>query len=139
MSWGEVGDWIKNNAGKGAALVGSLLMGNVQGAIAAGVSLVSGATGTDDPAQALASLQSDPAALIKLKELYYQNEADVRRHRWPGSRGLRRSRTVSAAGSSRHSAGMTCLTGTWRLRSRRRPGHTSDYVPATSSRGPWER
>lgn len=80
MSWGGVGDWIKQNAGTGAALVGSLLTGNVPGAIAAGVSMVSGATGTDDPVRALEVLQTDPAARVKLKELYYQNEADVRRH-----------------------------------------------------------
>lgn len=80
MSWGGVGEWIKGNAGKGAALVGSLLTGNVPGAIAAGVSMVASATGTDDPADALATLQTDPAALLKLKELAYANEADIRAH-----------------------------------------------------------
>lgn len=80
MGWKAVGNWIKENAGTGAALVGSLLTGNVPGAVAAGVSLVSGATGTTNPAEALAALQTDPQTMAKLKELYYQNEADVRRH-----------------------------------------------------------
>lgn len=80
MNWSGVGDWIKGNAGTGAALVGSLLTGNVPGAVAAGISLVSGATGTDDPVQALQQLQTNPDALVKLKELYYQNEASVREH-----------------------------------------------------------
>lgn len=80
MSWKDVGNWIKDNAGTGVTLVGSLLTGNVPGAIAAGASLVSGATGTDNPVDALAALQSDPQTMVKLKELYYQNEADVRRH-----------------------------------------------------------
>ena len=80
MSWKKVGSWIKENAGTGAALVGSLLTGNVPGAVAAGVSLVSGATGTNDPSEALATLQTDPASLVRLKELAYENEADIRRH-----------------------------------------------------------
>lgn len=80
MNWSDVGGWVKKNAGTGAALVGSLLTGNVPGAVAAGVSLVSGATGTDDPAEALATLQRDPQATIRLKELYFENEAAVRAH-----------------------------------------------------------
>ena len=80
MSWSEVGSWIKKNGGTGAALVGSLLTGNVPGAIASGVSLVASATGTDDPMQALQTLQQDPQTLIRLKELAYQNEADIRAH-----------------------------------------------------------
>lgn len=78
--WKEVGNWIKDNAGSGTALIGSLLTGNVPGAVAAGVSLVSGATGTTDPSMALAELQNNPDAQLKLKELYYKNEESVRRH-----------------------------------------------------------
>lgn len=78
MNWQDVGGWLKNNAGTGAALVGSLLTGNVGGAIAAGVSLVSSATGTDDPTQAMEVLKNDPQAIVRLKELYYQNEAHIR-------------------------------------------------------------
>lgn len=80
MKWKTVGKWIKDNAGSGTALVGSLLSGNVPGAIAAGVSLVSSATGKDTPEEALIQLQNDPEALVKLKELYYKNEEDIRSH-----------------------------------------------------------
>jgi hypothetical protein len=80
MNWSNVGGWIKNNAGTGATLVGSLLTGNIPSAVAAGVSLVSGATGTNDPSKALAELQGNPDAMVKLKELYYKNEDSVRQH-----------------------------------------------------------
>jgi hypothetical protein len=80
MKWSKVGNWLKENAGVGTALVGSLLTGNVPGAIAAGASLVAGATGTDDPDQVLAQLQSNPETMLRLRELYYQNEESVRRH-----------------------------------------------------------
>jgi len=79
-SWSKVGDWLKDNAGTGASLIGSLLTGNVLGAVSAGVSLVSGATGTDNPALALQELTSNPDAMIKLKELYYKNEDSIRKH-----------------------------------------------------------
>lgn len=79
-NWGKVGDWIKQNAGAGSALVGSLLTGNVPQAVAAGVALVSGATGTTDPQQALHALQTDPATRARLAELEHENRADVRRH-----------------------------------------------------------
>lgn len=80
MTWSEVGTWIKNNAGTGASLVGSLLTGNIPGAVAAGVSLVSGATGTDDPAKALAALQGDPQTIVRLRELANQEQDSIRRH-----------------------------------------------------------
>lgn len=80
MNWAGVGSWIKENAGSGAALVGSLLTGNLPGAVAAGVSIVSGATGTDDPTKALAALQGDPETLVKLRTLAEERDADIRRH-----------------------------------------------------------
>ena len=80
MEWSDVGDWIKNNAGKGAALVGSLATGNVPGAVAAGVSMVSGATGTDDPSKALQRLQTDPDTMVKLEQIAHDEEASIRRH-----------------------------------------------------------
>lgn len=80
MNWSDVGSWLKSNAGPGAALVGSLLTGNVPGAVAAGVALVTGATGQGDPERVLASLQSDPAAMLKLKEMAYADEASIREH-----------------------------------------------------------
>lgn len=80
MQWGDVGKWLKDNAGTGAALVGSLITGNVRGAVAAGVALVSSATGTNDPAVALEQLKQDPAAMIRLKELAVQEAASIREH-----------------------------------------------------------
>lgn len=80
MNWNEVGDWLKKNAGTGAALVGSLLTGNVPGAVAAGVSLVSSATGTNDPVKALETLQANPETLLKLKELAFKEEDAIREH-----------------------------------------------------------
>ena len=80
MSWVDVGQWIKGNAPTGATLVGSLLTGNLPGAVAAGVSLVSSATGTDDPVQALEHLKTNPDTMIRLKELALQEEASIREH-----------------------------------------------------------
>lgn len=80
MDWKDVGAWLKGNAGTGAALVGSLLTGNLPGAVAAGVALVSGATGTADPAAALQAMQTDPATVVRLRELALQDEASIREH-----------------------------------------------------------
>lgn len=80
MEWKDVGSWLKDNAGAGAALVGSLLTGNIPGAVAAGVSLVSGATGEANPDKALAALQTDPGTLLKLRELAVQDDANIREH-----------------------------------------------------------
>ena len=80
MSWSKVGDWVKDNAGTGATLVGSLLTGNLPSAVAAGISLVSTATGTDSPDMALAQLQKNPETLLKLKELAYKEEDSIRKH-----------------------------------------------------------
>lgn len=80
MSWSDVGAWIKENAGSGAALVGSLLTGNIPGAVAAGVAIVSGATGHADPDQALKALQGNPEMVLRLKELAYSDEANIREH-----------------------------------------------------------
>jgi hypothetical protein len=80
MSWSKVGDWVKDNAGTGATLVGSLLTGNVPSAVAAGISLVSSATGSDNPDIALKQLQNNPETLLKLKELVYKEEDSIRNH-----------------------------------------------------------
>lgn len=80
MTWNDVGDWLKENAGSTAALVGSLLTGNVPAAVAAGVSMVAGATGHAEPGHALAAFQSDPATMVKLKELAVQDEQNIREH-----------------------------------------------------------
>jgi len=80
MNWSDVGEWLKGNAGTGAALVGSLLTGNVPGAVAAGVALVTGATGEADAGKVLERLQTDPATVIRLRELALQEEASIREH-----------------------------------------------------------
>lgn len=78
--WSKVGQWLQDNAAKGAALVGSLVSGNVPGAIAAGVSMISSATGTTDPQKALQAFQADPATVLKLQEMANQKEEDIRQH-----------------------------------------------------------
>lgn len=80
MSWKSVGTWLQQNAGPGAALVGSLLVGNMPGAIAAGVSMVSSATGESTPEKVLAALQAEPGTVLKLRELANQEEASIREH-----------------------------------------------------------
>jgi hypothetical protein len=80
MSWSKVGDWIKDNAGSGATLVGSLLTGNLPGAIAAGVSMVSGVTGTNDPDKALAALQGSPDLMLELERVRNARDAEINRH-----------------------------------------------------------
>jgi hypothetical protein len=80
MKWSDVGDWLAKNAGPGAALVGSLLTGNLPGAVSAGIALVGSATGTTDPAQAMQYLQANPDAMIKLKELAYRDADSIRQH-----------------------------------------------------------
>lgn len=80
MNWSDVGNWLKDNGTAGAALVGSLLTGNIPGAVAAGTALVSSATGVADPAKALQALQTDPATMLKLRELAVQEESDIRAH-----------------------------------------------------------
>lgn len=80
MNWKTVGEWLKKNSGPGAVLVGSLLTGNLPGAVAAGVSIVSGATGTDNPTQALEIFQRDPQTVVRLRELANQEQASIRQH-----------------------------------------------------------
>ena len=80
MDWKSVGDWLTKNAGAGAALVGSLLTGNVPGAVAAGVSLVTAATGEADPGKVLYTLQHDPGTVLKLRELAVQEASSIREH-----------------------------------------------------------
>lgn len=80
MDWNDVGHWLKENAGTGAALIGSLLTGNAPAAVAAGVGLVASATGADQPDAVLQSLETDPNTLVKLKQLYYENEKRICQH-----------------------------------------------------------
>ena len=79
-TWKDVGDWITRNAGDGASLVGSLLSGNLPAAVGKGIAMVSGATGSDKPERALEALKTDPATIIKLRELANQENASIRSH-----------------------------------------------------------
>ena len=80
MDWKEVGTWLKDNAGKGAALVGALLTGNIPAAVASGVSLVTSATGESSPEKVLESLQTSPENLVRLRELAVEDEENIRKH-----------------------------------------------------------
>lgn len=78
--WKKVGEFLKENAASGVGLVGSILTGNIPGAMATGASLVAAATGTDDPSAALARLQGDPTTMVRLKELANERDAEINRH-----------------------------------------------------------
>lgn len=80
MNWSDVGSFLKQNKAGVTGLVGSLLTGNVVGAVSAGASMVAQATGTTDPDQALATLQNSPEARLKLEEIAAAREAEVNRH-----------------------------------------------------------
>ena len=78
--WKEVGNWVKGNAGNGVKLVGALLAGGPPGAIAAAASMVMSATGETEPDDVLLSLQTNPDAVVRLKELAIQQEANLNNH-----------------------------------------------------------
>lgn len=80
IEWQEVGEWVKNNAGNGAALVGSLITGNVPAAVAAGVSMVSSATGTNDPTEALNQLKTERGNIEVLEKIALDNKISIRKH-----------------------------------------------------------
>lgn len=80
MNWSDVGNFLKDNKTGVAGLVGSLLTGNVVGAVSAGASMVAQATGTTDPNKALTTLQSNPDAMVRLEEIAAAREAEVNRH-----------------------------------------------------------
>ena len=80
MNWKDVGNWLQDNAGTGAALVGSLLTGNVPGAVASGVALVTSATGQGSAAQVLEALQTDPETMLQLKRLAVEDDENIRNH-----------------------------------------------------------
>lgn len=80
MDWKSVGTWLKDNAGAGASLVGSLLLGGPVAAAAKAVSMIAAATGEADPDKALAALQNEPGTLLKLKELAAREQESIREH-----------------------------------------------------------
>lgn len=78
--WGKVGSFLKEFGGDGASIVGSLLMGNVQGAISKGVAMVQEATGKDDPDEAMNVLKNDPQSIVRLKEIALEEKINLREH-----------------------------------------------------------
>ena len=80
MSWSDVGDFIKDNAGNGAALIGTLLTGGVGPAVAMGVSMISSVTNTNDPDKALQSLQNNPELMVKLEHLRMKRATEIDKH-----------------------------------------------------------
>lgn len=80
MKWSDVGSFLKNNSNGITGLVGSLLTGNVVGAVSAGASMVAQATGTTSPEQALSKLQDDADAMLRLQEIALKREQEVNRH-----------------------------------------------------------
>lgn len=80
MNWSDVGSFLKQNQKGVAGLVGSLLTGNVVGAVSAGASMVAQATGTTDPDQALMELQDNADAMIKLKSIALDRQQEINRH-----------------------------------------------------------
>lgn len=80
MEWKDVGNWLKANGSSLLGLAGAVATGNVPAGVAAVASMITEATGSTDPAVALAKLQADPATLLKLEELAKANEADIRAH-----------------------------------------------------------
>lgn len=77
MEWGSIGGWIKDN---GLPIVGSLLTGGTSAALATGISLIQAATGESEPEKALLSLQNNPESMVRLKELTFKNDADIRKN-----------------------------------------------------------
>ncbi len=80
MNWQKVGDFIKDNAGNGAALIGTLLTGGTGPAIAAAISMVSNATGTNDPEKALQALNDNPDLMVKLEEIRLKRATEIDSH-----------------------------------------------------------
>ena len=80
MNWSKVGDFIKDNAGNGAALIGTLLTGGTGPAIAAAISMVSNATGTNDPEKALQALSDKPELMVELERIRLKRATEIDSH-----------------------------------------------------------
>jgi hypothetical protein len=80
MNWSDVGDWIAKNAGRGGALIGALATGGTSAGIAAAISMITSATSQANPDAALHELQNNPETMVRLRELYFQNEDALREH-----------------------------------------------------------
>lgn len=74
MNWKDVGKLV----GKAAPILGTALGGPAGAALG---TMVAGALGVDDQPDAVAAaVANDPQAAIKLKELYLNNEQQIREH-----------------------------------------------------------
>ena len=80
MAWSDVGNFIKDNAGNGAALIGTLLTGGIGPAVAMGVSMISSVTGTNDPDKALLSLQNNPELMVELERIRTSRATEIDKH-----------------------------------------------------------
>lgn len=74
MNWKDVGKLV----GKAAPILGTALGGPAGAALG---TMVAGALGVDnEPDAVAAAVANDPQAALKLKELYLNNEQDIREH-----------------------------------------------------------
>ena len=80
MNWSDVGNFVKDNAGNGAALIGTLLTGGVGPAVAMGVSMISSVTGTNDPDKAMDALKSNPELFVRLEEVRINRANSIDKH-----------------------------------------------------------
>ncbi len=80
MSWDKVGQFLSENVQNGVGLIGSLLTGNVPGAVSAGIAMVSQATGTVDPDMALEQLVNSPDSMLALKRIQLEKRIEINRH-----------------------------------------------------------
>lgn len=80
MSWDKVGDFIKDNAGAGASILGALLTGGSTAAISSAISIVAGVTGTTEPDKALAALKNSPNLMMELEVAKLKRETEIDKH-----------------------------------------------------------
>ena len=79
-SWKDVGAWLKRNGGGLVGVAGAVATGNIPAAVATVAGMVSEATGETSPDAALLQLQTNPEAMVRLREIAQRNEADLRLH-----------------------------------------------------------
>lgn len=77
MDWKNVGEWLLENGHDGARAIGSLITGNIPGAVAAGVDMVKRATVSSDPDAASVALKN-PDVMLRLRELAAEQADSIR-------------------------------------------------------------
>jgi hypothetical protein len=80
MNWSKVGDFISDNAGTGASILGALLTGGTSAAISSAISIVAGVTGTTDPDKAIKALQANPDLLLELEKAKLNRATEIDKH-----------------------------------------------------------